>query len=510
MLSQSSQTPLVIIGLDGGDPQRIERWAAEGYLPAIAQLMQRGCYAQTGGPELIIEHGIWTSILSGISRFRHGYYYFRQLVPGSYSLKTVKATDFDAPPFWNHLTGSAKRVLLVDPPEAGLQPNLNGVQILNWAAYTPSDPDSFIFTTQPAALREELITRFGPPLRSPDKHQSSPKEDEKILNQLLTNAQKKGAVVRYLLAREPFDVIYTCFVETHSASHQFYKYSAAPQADERLQDAMRQVYQAVDHEIGLILAQLSENAHVVLIAPVGIEDDYPTGGLTESFLHQLGYQADPQPQSHRKKGPMDIARALIPESLRALLSRYLLSREKREAILAAQFRAGTDWARTRAFAIPSAYTSLIRVNLRGREPQGIVAPGAEYEALLDELENDLRALIDPISGQPAVRDIYRTQQIFSGDIPQDLPDLFVNWNCTHFMQQVNHPRAVLTQQKPDFFRRTDHTVHGFLAACGPAIRAGGRVEEVDILSIAPMLLRLAGCAVPETMLAKPSADILNN
>ena len=45
-----------------------------------------------------------------------------------------------------------------------------------------------------------------------------------------------------------------------------------------------------------------------------------------------------------------------------------------------------DWARTRAFSLPSDMTAYVRVNLKGREPEGVVAAGHEYEALCDELD----------------------------------------------------------------------------------------------------------------------------
>ncbi len=44
-----------------------------------------------------------------------------------------------------------------------------------------------------------------------------------------------------------------------------------------------------------------------------------------------------------------------------------------------------DWARSRAFAEPDLSTAFIRLNVRGREPAGIVEPGEEYEQLLAEI-----------------------------------------------------------------------------------------------------------------------------
>src|SRR4051812_44177606 len=86
------QRPLVVLGLDAGDPALIARWVREGRLPNIAGLMERGTWAETGGAELYCEHGIWLSLLSGASRGEHGCYHWRRLVPGTYEVEVRAST----------------------------------------------------------------------------------------------------------------------------------------------------------------------------------------------------------------------------------------------------------------------------------------------------------------------------------------------------------------------------------------------------------------------------------
>ncbi len=112
MRSKESNEKLLIIGLDAGDPNFIKRWADEGYLPTIASIMKQGSWGLTSGPELISEHGVWVSLFSGISRGKHGYYYFRQLKPGTYDLESITGHDVDAPPFWSRLLRGKKRLQL--------------------------------------------------------------------------------------------------------------------------------------------------------------------------------------------------------------------------------------------------------------------------------------------------------------------------------------------------------------------------------------------------------------
>src|SRR6266700_3700938 len=89
MSIDTKTSPLIILGLDSGDPDFIYRWAQEGYLRTIASILQRGYWARIKGPDLICQQGLWLSLFSGLSRGQHGYYYSRQLKPRTYELEDV-------------------------------------------------------------------------------------------------------------------------------------------------------------------------------------------------------------------------------------------------------------------------------------------------------------------------------------------------------------------------------------------------------------------------------------
>lgn len=501
-MSKDERSPLVILGLDTGDPEFIRRWAQEGYLPTIASIMERGTWGRTSGPELISEHGVWRSLFSGLSRSQHGYYYYRQLIPGSYDLEETVGPDIDSPPFWRHLRGQDVRVATVDVPDTDPVPGLPGLQLAHWGTHNNWNPDRLRPASTPPELLDEVQKRFGDQLVTREKHESSFEEDCQIYQQVMRRVETKGAACRHILTQENFDLMVAVFGESHVANHQFWSHhpdNAAPSTSENeLTHAIRDVYQAVDQEMGKLLDELPEDANVFVVSSVGMKDDYPITGFTEAFLRKLGYQATPEADG-LSLHPMDLARQVIPESWRAELSKRLLPRETREKLLAQQFRNGKDWSRTRAFSIPSPYTSFIRVNLRGREPEGIVEPGPEYRALLNELETELKNITDPVTNEPAVTQVWRTKELFEGDVHDALPDLFADWRPGRFMQRVVHPEAELTQDKPEFYRRSDHSAYGFVAGAGPDVGQSGQDGEFEVLDLAPTFLSLMDTSVPEEM-----------
>jgi predicted AlkP superfamily phosphohydrolase/phosphomutase len=504
MARKPQSLPLVIIGIDAGDPDFIESRAEQGYLPTLSSIMKRGCWGRTTGPELISEHGAWVSLFSGISRGEHGYYYFRQLKPGTYDLQAVTGLDIDAPPFWSYLLGREKKAAIIDVPDSKPLPGLPGLQLADWATHKNWDPHHFVTASEPQEVLREVRRHFGPKLVSIEKAESTFTEDRQIHSQLLDQVKKKGTLCRHLLSRDGFDLIVTVFAPSHAANHQFWKYrpgqGSVKEANGELTHAIRDIYQAIDREMGLLLAQLPRESNVFIVSSVGIEDHYPTTELIEAFFHQLGYQESPEANGASLR-PIELVRRLIPEAWRIALSRHF-PRETRERLLADQFRNGTNWRKTTAFAIPAYYTSFVRINLRGREPQGTVEPGIEYEALLDRIEADLKGLVDPQTNEPAVMRVARTIDLFDCEPHSSLPDLFVHWKPGRFMPRVVHPRAELVQKKQEFLRVSDHSNHGFVAAAGPSIRSRGALRDISLLNLAPTFLSLMGQSVPQKLTGK--------
>jgi predicted AlkP superfamily phosphohydrolase/phosphomutase len=87
-----------------------------------------------------------------------------------------------------------------------------------------------------------------------------------------------------------------------------------------------------------------------------------------------------------------------------------------------EFWPNVDWAKTKAYAMG---LGDIYVNLKGREGQGCVSPGAEYEAVRDEIRKRLVTLVDPKTGQRAVSRIFTREEAYSSFDADVIPDLFV-------------------------------------------------------------------------------------
>lgn len=479
--------PLLVFGIDAGDPDLLESWIADGSLPHLAALVREGSHARTGGDELSMEHGAWIALMSGVPRAQHGYHYYRQLVPGSYRLALTTGPEPMVPPFWSGLRD--RRVVIVDVPDFDPIAGLAGVQLSDLAVHNRERDGASL----PLQALSDALRVVGDVRDIPEAFRSAESVDRQILSRLLTRVARKGQVVRQLVSDTAPDVSVIVFGEGHTAGHQFWRHHHGGGTDAALREGIRTVYQAIDEELGALRALLPASHNVAVVSSVGLRSLYPGGDVGEAMLRALGYQHAPRSAAAASgfPGPLTIARALLPTSVREWLSRLLLSRDARERLLADGFANGTDWSRTRAFAIPSAFQSFIRVNLQGREPVGIVAPGAEYAALLDELEADLRALRDAETGRVLATHVTRMTSL-NAEAPHVLPDLIVDWDFSdRFITTIDHPRARITIREPEFFRDSEHTRQGFLAMAGPDVPTLDATTPFDAGGVAPLLHRLA-------------------
>jgi predicted AlkP superfamily phosphohydrolase/phosphomutase len=141
------------------------------------------------------------------------------------------------------------------------------------------------------------------------------------------------------------------------------------------------------------------------------------------------------------------------------------------------------------------------VNIKGREPHGIVSEGAECMDVVKRLEDDLNLLIDPVTNQSPVREVFHTTQYSRcGHMHPALPELVVKWKpCQYFRSRLHHPKAELTQPVPGFYRDSEHSEVAFLAAAGPDISTRGDIGQVDMLDLAPTFLAALGQAKTERM-----------
>jgi predicted AlkP superfamily phosphohydrolase/phosphomutase len=199
----------------------------------------------------------------------------------------------------------------------------------------------------------------------------------------------------------------------------------------------------------------------------------------------------------------------LPRSLRATLS-PLRNRLLRGADAAeGQQTIGVDEGASRCFVLNNGLAvGGIRLNLAGREPRGMLQPGAEVDAFCDWLSRELLAIVDERTGAPLVRRVLRTADLYTGPHLDSLPDLLVDWSDavptgstalaggSGASVRAHSPAIGVMEGANDFGRTGEHRPEGLLVVAGSGVRPGPLNRVISILDIAPTLANMFGVELP--------------
>jgi predicted AlkP superfamily phosphohydrolase/phosphomutase len=83
-----------------------------------------------------------------------------------------------------------------------------------------------------------------------------------------------------------------------------------------------------------------------------------------------------------------------------------------------------DWKKTKAYCVGF---GSIYLNIKGREAQGVVEQ-SELDSVMNEISERLLTLKDPQGDRPAVKQVYKRDDIYSGAQTAGSPDLIVGFN----------------------------------------------------------------------------------
>jgi predicted AlkP superfamily phosphohydrolase/phosphomutase len=162
-----------------------------------------------------------------------------------------------------------------------------------------------------------------------------------------------------------------------------------------------------------------------------------------------------------------------------------------------QFFENVDWSRTKAYALG---LGCIYLNVLGRERDGIVSPGAEYDRVCAEIKQKLEAFVDPETGQNPVHRVYRRDEIYHDFDPDLIPDLRAANNLNYRVSW----QTSLGGAPEEYFEKHDSPWSGDHCSLDPDLVRGiifcNRKIDVatrpDIKDIFPTLLDLFAVPIP--------------
>ncbi len=491
---------VLVIGIDGGTFDLIRPWAEAGDLPNLARLMTEGVHGPLESTLPPVTSPAWPTFATGKNPGKHGVFDFIRPMGGQFEM--VNATSIRAPTLWQILSEAGRQVGVMNVPVTYPPAPVNGFIIAGMLS-----PVGGTFT-YPADLLDRYAHRMKPYRIAPHVQYKRGNEVEFVAD-LLDLVERRGEYALRLMDDYPYDFLMFHFQATDVMQHAFWKFVDPthprydPESGARFGPALRQVYRRVDGFIGQMLDRIADDTTVIVMSDHGFGPLHYVVNLNLFLLDQGLLQLKRGVWTRLKT---DLFRAgLTPASIwhlieRAGLQNYVwqVSKSTRNKVVG-KFLSfdDVDWSRTLAYSI--GHVGQIYVNLKGREPEGIVEPGAEYEAVRQRVVEALRQLRHPQTGRPLVERIIPGDQVAHGPYAYRSPDLHVmmdGYRVIAFPLFATDHRIITRQIRGD---SGCHRLHGIFIAWGPEVRSGETVEGARILDLAPTILHLMGLPVPDDM-----------
>jgi len=489
---------LIIIGLDGGTLDLIGPWAERGELPHLQGLMRSGVSGPLTSTVPPITPVAWSTFLTGQPPERHGVYDFVERIPQSYKTRVTHAGSRRCPSFWQTLSAAGFVVGALHTPFTYPAERVRGFMVSGFDAPR---------LDRSAVSPPEAMDRIADLCRG-YVHGSLP------VHPRATYADRAGEKGRRLVAmalrlqsRWPCDVLMVTASSTDHVQHHFWP-EGRP-ADQVVRDGREilATYRSVDTAIGELLSAVrGPETTVIVMSDHGagplLGHVNQTRVLAEAGVLRLrGGAADsrsPRVSVRAVRGIRRLFRTGIAKPLKPLALR--LMPESAKARVAETELDTIDWSRTRAFAWGT--YGKIQVNLAGREPEGCVQPGPDYEAVLADAEQAFLSLRDPRSGEPVIDRCVRTAEQRGAPPTDGAPDLLLIPRDYAYdpSPHLGHPDLPLVfgpseAPEPLSTLTAMHRMDGCLIVSDPRVSTGG-LPCRSLQGLHRVILRYAGVECP--------------
>lgn len=531
------------LGLDAAEWTFIEDLLARGVMPHLAALRARSLVARLQNVTAYRSELPWTQFATGRDAADLGYWGTVAFDPDTY--RATAAGALDTAPFWAR---PGLRSLVFDVPHTVLRDDVEGTQVTAWGAHSPEYPRASRPAGVLSDL-DARVGRHPAFANDSDPGWYSPEYLENLAGALRLGAHRRLDALESLVAAGEYDLVLATMSETHSGGHHLWHgvdpshpLAGVPTADLARHHVVS-VYRAIDDCIGRFVRLAGDDATVVVFSLHGMQtnaNDLPSMVLLPELLHRHRFGTpvlrDPDQRAWRAAGmppvvpPGDrtwiglmaerfadsrgaavrnaVKRAVphrVLEPVRRMLGRApdrlgplatpipdedrrdraALSLGAREPDYQIVWRYHRRWPEMRAFTLPTFSDGHVRINVRGRERDGVVEP-ATFEAACDEVVELVAACRDPRTGEPVLADAIRTRERPDDDGPA--ADLVLLWSgCADAFE---HPTVGTIGPFP-YCRTGEHSSNGFAFVAGPDVEPGDAGDR-SAFDLTPTVLALLG------------------
>ncbi len=487
-LRPSPARRVLIIGLDGATFDVLNPLMEAGRMPRLKEALASGASGALRSTTPPLTPAAWTTFLTGRHPGSHGIIDFEQYDVRTNEFKFNTALcGARVRSIWQILGDRGLKVGSVNVPMTYPPMPVNGFLVSGFEA--PGPQSDFVY---PKALKSEILERFSDPTFGKSwrkKLFGGLQLFQQNVDYISRSFHQGAEMTMWLGDRHGWDVVMVVLKLVDNLQHKTWKYLDPRWAgrDKARREIVAHAFEEIDRATGTLLDYAAAHDATVLIV-----SDHGHGSLEgkvhpNTLLERWGYLA--------------LHRAQVPEG----------QAEKRPHIGDVERALPVDYSKTKACVMHAGNAGFLYINLRGRQPTGIVKP-SDYETLRDELiarlQGDECRVRNP-QGEliPLFPEVHKPEEIYGcsrADQPW-LPDLIL---IPHETLAVVRRLRGSTIVKWFSYRRMEgtHRADGIFIATGPGLT---RVTDLraHIVDCAPTILALLGLPIPSEMEGRVIAEI---
>lgn len=447
---------VAVIGLDCAAPQLVFDVFFND-LPNIRKLSLTGTYGRMRSTDPPITCPAWMSMMTGKNPGTLGLYGFRNRQGYGYrNLSLVNSNSVQEETLWDILGKHGKKSIVIGVPPTYPPKPIEGYLITCFL--TPDTEKEF---TYPAGLKDEIKQVADKYIIDVSNFRSAEKKD--LLNQIYLMTENRFKVARYLLESKEWEFFMMVEMGPDRIHHGFWSYCDPGHAryvkGNKFENAIKDYYKYLDDEIGRLLPLFDKETLVMVVSDHGAKK--MAGGIAiNQWLMEKGYL--------HIKSVQDKITAIGNVSI--------------------------DWSKTRAWG-EGGYYSRIFLNVKGREPQGVIEPG-EYGDVRSALKEKLESMTDE-AGKNIGTKVFYPEDLYGkcNKIPPDLIVYIGDLNLRS-IGSIGHP-GIYVYDNDTGSDDANHDYYGIFMMNGKGNR--GWVNGTGILDVAPTVLDYLGIKVPRDM-----------
>ncbi len=483
---------VIVLGLDGATFNVIHPLIKKKKLLNFKKMMDEGSFSKLQSTVPPLSSSAWTSFSTGMEPSNHGIYDFIIKKPFSYDESFLNANMIKAPYFWETLGRKGKKVIVQNILVTYPVKPVNGHLITGFL--TPPDRPY----TYPENFRNELEQKFGSYPRPSGASSRKGLEDEYIKS-TFENMDKRIKITKYLMNTKEWDLFVVLFEGTDVLQHSFWKYYEDKEKKfdkeknyQIMKDCIPEVYKKFDNFLGELLDEIDDNTTVIILSDHGF-DRVEKVVLMNNILMQMGLLSLKRTPFTKLK-MMCLKHHLNIENLLKIVEKIGISVQGAakdsgdgQHLINKLFlsKEDIDWKKTKAFSI--GVGGHIYINLKGREPKGIVSL-ENYFHIVDFISRTLIEIKDPKTNKQVIQKAFRKDEIYKGKYSIFAPDIAILTGKGYFPLYKEHFIS------PSFLMKCptsgNHILHGIFMIKGPDIKENYEISDMKIWDVPSVIFDL--------------------